>query len=156
MRQADTPLIASVDADDLWLPEKMERQLDFLRHNERCAGVFSRMELFGESVTGKPVQDGWSRSTMTVRRTVFESIGDVVDPPGMRGEMVDWIARAREAGFQMTMMPLVLAKRRVLRGSLSDRRDSARDRGYAHVARAALLRKRARSQRTEGESSEGE
>ena len=81
---------------------------------------------------------------MTIRRAVFETTGNVIDPPGMRGEMIDWIARARDAGFQLTMMPEVLAKRRVLAGSLSDRRDPAKDRGYAFAARAALLRKRAR------------
>ncbi len=30
MQQCDTPLIATIDADDIWLPEKIQRQLDFL------------------------------------------------------------------------------------------------------------------------------
>jgi len=80
---------------------------------------------------------------MTIRREVFLEIGEVVDPPGMRGEMIDWIARAREAGFLMKMLPEVLALRRVLRGSLSDGRDAVNDSGYLHIARAALLRRRA-------------
>lgn len=146
MRHCSSPWIAAIDADDVWLPNKMERQLDFLENNEKCAGVFSRLELFGEGVQGHVLQDGWVRSTMTVRRTVFEVIGEVVDPPGLRGEMIDWIARAREAGFQLTMMPEVLSKRRVSAGSLSSGLTNETNKGYAHVARAALMRKRAHAQ----------
>lgn len=141
-----TPIIAGLDADDLWLPGKMERQLGYLAANESCAGVFSRMQHFGESIDGTVVQDGWGRTTMVLRRQLFDVVGTIVDPPGMRGEMVDWIARAREAGFELTLLPEVLARRRVSDGSLSRQRDAAKDRGYAHVARAALLRKRARLQ----------
>ena len=148
MRQADTPYIASVDSDDVWLPEKMQRQLEYLKNNPECHGVFAQMVLFGENVQGERIQDGWTRTTMTIRRNVFDVVGDLADPPGMRGEMIDWIARARDEGFQLTMMPEVLAKRRVLAGSLSDQRDPAKDRGYAFAARAALLRKRARLQGT--------
>ena len=144
LRMTETPYLAALDSDDLWLPHKMGQQLDFLAKNPNCGGVFCPMRLFGESVTGERIQEAWGRSVMTIRREVFDTIGDVVDPPGMRGEMIDWIARAREAGFVLAMMPEVLAMRRVLRGSLSDRRDSAKDRGYAHVARAALLRRRAK------------
>jgi glycosyltransferase involved in cell wall biosynthesis len=147
MRQIETPIIASVDADDLWLPEKMERQLDYLQANPACAGVFAWMEHFGDCVSGTITQDGWSRTTMVIRKSACETIGDVVDPPGMRGEMIDWIARAREAGFSLQMMPEVLAKRRVHAGSLSHRRSLELDRGYLHVVRAALLRKRAQLQK---------
>ena len=60
--------------------------------------------------------------------------------------MVDWIARAREAGFKLHMLDEVLALRRLRPGSLSYGRDS-RDRGYLQVARRALLR---RQQKTAG------
>ncbi len=143
MRHSQHPFIASVDADDIWLPQKMQRQLQYLQHHANCHGVFCQLELFGNGVAGGQVQDGWSRSSMVIRRNVFESVGEVTDPPGRRGEMIDWLARARESGFQLALLPKVLARRRVLPGSLSWQRDLEKDRGYLHVARAALLRKRA-------------
>jgi hypothetical protein len=55
--------------------------------------------------------------------------------------MIDWIARAREAGFVLDMIDEVLALRRIRPGSLSYGRDAARDRGYLEVARLAMLRR---------------
>ncbi len=144
MRHCETPLIAAIDADDIWLPEKIERQLEYLRLRPNCSGVFTRMQQFGEAVAAETVQDGWGRSTMLIRREVFDCVGDVVDPPGKRGEMIDWLARAREAGFELALMPDVLARRRVSCNSLSAGRDATKDRGYVLVAIAALQRKRAR------------
>jgi glycosyltransferase involved in cell wall biosynthesis len=144
MRQCDSPLIASIDADDIWLPEKIQRQLDYLHRHPDCHGVFARMRHFGETVVSDVIQDGWGRSTMLIRRMVYDCLGDIVDPPGRRGEMIDWIAQARETGMELTMLPEVLALRRVSPSSLSAGRDSQRDRSYAQVAIAALRRKRAR------------
>jgi glycosyltransferase involved in cell wall biosynthesis len=143
IRLCDTPLIAAIDADDIWLPEKIERQLDYLRRNPTCKGVFARMRHFGATVVTDVLQDGWGRSTMLIRRVVYDCLGDVVDPPGRRGEMIDWIARAREAGLAMAMLPDVLALRRISANSLSAGRDIERDRSYAQVVIAALRRKRA-------------
>jgi glycosyltransferase involved in cell wall biosynthesis len=36
IRQGDAPYIASLDDDDLWLPEKLERQVAFLEKNPDC------------------------------------------------------------------------------------------------------------------------
>ena len=58
MRHTLAPFIASVDSDDVWLPEKMERQLQFLENDKTCDCVFSQMILFGDRVKGEVIQDG--------------------------------------------------------------------------------------------------
>ncbi len=146
MRHCHSPWIASIDADDVWLNCKMERQLQYLADHPTIASVFCRMQLFGDLFVSEATQDGWVRSTMTVKREVFDHVGDLVDPPGMRGEMIDWIVRAREAGWTLVMIPEVMAKRRVHAGSLSHGRDPQKDRGYAHVAMAAIMRRRVKIQ----------
>jgi len=139
-----TPLIATLDADDLWLPDKIERQLAHLERFPTTSGVFCHWQNFRNDRPDAPEAEavpGWSRTTMMIRREVAETIGPIVDPPGGRGEMIDWIARVREAGLALDMLDEVLARRRIRPGSLSYGRDPARDRGYLQVARLAMLRR---------------
>lgn len=139
-----TPLVATLDADDLWLPDKIEKQLGYLDRHPGAAGVFSHWRVFRNNrpdLPEGPGLAGWSRTTMMIRRGVVESVGPILDPQGGRGEMIDWIARVREAGFVLTMLDEVLALRRIRPGSLSYGRDPARDRGYLEVARLALQRR---------------
>lgn len=140
----DTPLVATLDADDLWLPHKMAMQIDYLDRRPHCHGVFGMMQTFGEGEKGGEVGPGWSRTTMLVRTAAARQTGPVIDPPGGRGDMIDWIARARELGLKLDMIDGVLSLRRIRPGSLSYGRDSARDRGYAKVAWLALQRRKQR------------
>jgi len=139
-----TPFVATLDADDLWLPTKSERQLAHLNRLPGTSGVFTHWRTFRDDrpeVPEVPSVAGWSRTTMLIRREVADAVGPIVDPQGGRGEMIDWIARAREAGFVLDMLDEVLALRRIRPGSLSYGRDSTRDRGYLEVARLAMQRR---------------
>lgn len=143
IKAAACPVIAPVDADDLWLPNKMAIQLAYLDENPGCHGVFCRLKTFREDPdTGEAelVQAGWSRITMAMRTPAALQIGDMIDPPGGRGEMIDWIARARHLGFQLHMLDDILALRRIHSGSLTYRRNQENDRGYARVAWLAAQR----------------
>jgi glycosyltransferase involved in cell wall biosynthesis len=139
-----TPFVATLDADDLWLPDKIEKQLAFLDSHPDTGGVFTHWRTFRGDSSGPldaAIVPGWARTTMMMRRHVVETVGAVVDPPGGRGEMIDWIARVREAGFALAMMDEVLALRRIRSGSLSYGRDPMRDRGYLEVVRLAMQRR---------------
>lgn len=139
-----TPYLGFLDADDLWLPQKAALQIGRLEA-AGLDGVFGRMRLFrhGHPVEiGAPEQDGWARTTMLFRSDAVRRVGPVYDPPrGSRGDMVDWIARARETGLKLEMMPDIVALRRVIQGSMSFGR-SEKDYGYLDVVRRALLRRR--------------
>jgi hypothetical protein len=66
----------------------------------------------------------------------------MIDPPKNRcGEMIDWLARARELNIKLEMISEVMALRRIIPGSLSYARGT-RGEGYLHVVKAALDRQR--------------
>jgi glycosyltransferase involved in cell wall biosynthesis len=144
---ATTPLVASIDADDIWLPKKASCQLERLKQCPDLDAVFGWVKLFRHGDTPRtdaPVQENWGRSTMMMRLPTARRIGPMIDPPGVRcGEMIDWLARARELNSQLEMMPVVLALRRIIPGSLSYSRET-RGEGYLHVVKAALDRRRAK------------
>lgn len=145
MKRVSTAIFAALDADDLWLPEKMEVQLAHLEANPDCGFVFGYLRTFRDDGNegGDPiVSAGWSRTTIAGRTSVARQVGDIIDPPGGRGEMIDWLARARHLGIRMDMLTNVLALRRIRHGSLSYGRSVEQDKGYAHVARLALQRRR--------------
>lgn len=140
------PMVALVDSDDLWLPDKIARQFDHLASLPERAISCTALRLFRSDATGArelgPVRSGLSRSTMMLSRALFAEVGSVFEPPGGRGDMVDWFARAREKGVTITEMPEPLALRRLRPGSISWGRDAEKDRGYLLVVRRAMLRAR--------------
>jgi glycosyltransferase involved in cell wall biosynthesis len=143
---ASSPWIAMSDADDLWLPRKMERQLSFLDAHPHISLAYGSMRQFrhGEPDDGNgEVRVGPTRTTIVVKREVFLEVGEVVDPPGRLGEMVDWLARFRFHGHRMADIDEVLALRRVIAGSLSQRRSERHGQGFLAVAHAAMMRQRA-------------
>ncbi len=140
------PLVALVDSDDLWLPDKAARQRDHLARLPDLAISCTALRLFRADAAGGrelgPIRPGLLRSSMMFPLAVFARVGPLFDPPGGRGDMVDWLARAREQGVAIEELPEPLTLRRVRPGSLSSGRDPALDRGYLLAARRAMLRAR--------------
>ncbi len=150
IRAASSPVIACLDADDIWLPSKMTTQIAQLTSNPDCHGLFTHLRTFrNDDPTDlvSPATPGWSRTTLAVRREAALEIGDLIDPPGggSRGDMIDWIARGRHFGIRFDMIDAVYALRRIRPGSLSYGRDHDKDKGYARVAWLALQRRRGKA-----------
>lgn len=144
MQQVKTPLLATLDADDLWVEGKIEKQFAALRDAPDCAAVFGQLASFTDHPANADyagARDGWSRSTMLVRTSVALETGPIADTPGRVGEMIDWWARMRERGHVLTMIPEVLSLRRIRPGSLTYRNPSLGG-AYLRIARAALERRR--------------
>ena len=146
MQEVATPYMAFCDADDLWLPEKAERQLDYLSQMPAAKGVCCMVTPFrdedGQRVLQEPAPN-WGRTTLFISIAGARNVGDFVDPPGGHGETIDWIARARFLNIQIDMIEEALALRRIWPQSTTWRRDREKDIGYLHVIRNNILRKRA-------------
>jgi glycosyltransferase involved in cell wall biosynthesis len=143
MGAVTTGLVAGLDSDDVWLPHKMERQLQAFERMPDIAACFARMRQFqgSDQDVDRPATDGWVRSAMVMRTAVALGAGPVV---GRIGELVDWLARIREQGHRMHLIPEVLALRRARPGSLTYARGTELGNGYLLAARQAVLRRRGR------------
>ena len=145
IRTVRTPMLATLDSDDLWISDKIERQVDYLAMHPQVTAAFTLARQFqGDhtSHTDGKAQRLWTRTTMLIATAAARSVGKIIDPPGGRGDMVDWLARCGEMGYALGMVDQVLALRRIRPDSLSYGRDAQRDAGYLHVVRRALERKR--------------
>jgi glycosyltransferase involved in cell wall biosynthesis len=145
MATATADILAMVDADDLWLPHKMERQLAVLAAATVPTAVATLQRQFrhghADDGTGE-VRAGLNRSSLVLPLASARAVGPVLDIEGGRGDMVDWLRRLRASGVVIHEIDEVLVLRRIIPGSLSHGRDPLRDRGYLAVAYQALLAKR--------------
>jgi glycosyltransferase involved in cell wall biosynthesis len=136
-----------LDADDVWMPDKLARQVAVLDTDARLDMVFGHyLEFLGAeagALAGVPAAPGYSSCTLLIRRAAMRAIGPFATTWRV-GEFVEWYARALDGGFKCGMLPDVVLRRRV-HATNSTRLPASALRDYARVA-AAIVRRR----RTEG------
>lgn len=143
--------IAFLDADDRWLPEKIERQLAALEDQPwidmNCTGVrqFYSPEINVPEeervrLSLQPTQ-GMLPGSLLAKASAFAQAGLFRTDTRM-GEFVDWYARAVEAGLRSAVLPEVLLERRIHNTNTGVLERPNRS-DYARVLKAALDRRRA-------------
>jgi glycosyltransferase involved in cell wall biosynthesis len=139
---AQGAFIAILDADDVWPPDRLSRQVAHLRERPELGIVLGLTEVFltpgqpapahdprfapGEQVVGHP-------STMLARREVFELVGGF-DESLRLSEDIDWLARASDAGVLSARLEHTLLRYRV------HAENTSRDTQANHAATLAVLR----------------
>ena len=128
IRVATGEMIAFLDADDLWHPDKQERQLARMLENPALDVIFSGVQnvAFDEHSNFDP--DSWptptfSPCTMLARRSVFDRIG-LFDTELRRGEDTDWYLRMMMRKVSYEVLPDVALQRRVHGANLSAQRQA--------------------------------
>jgi glycosyltransferase involved in cell wall biosynthesis len=149
VEHAHGSLLAFLDADDLWTPEKLALQLAVMAAQPDVDLVFGHVVQF-QSGDGVALPEGlahpapgFSAGTMLVRMESFHRVGPFTTDFKL-GEFIDWYARAKEIGLIERMLPGIVLRRRYHESNTGRIRAGSRG-DYARVLKAALDRRRAGS-----------
>ena len=146
IREASEPLLAFVDADDLWTPDKLELQLSILEADPEVAAVLGHVESFvcpradGHAFRVPEKQAGWSLCALLIRRETFERVGSFAENLHI-GYGIDWFDRARRQNVRFELPEQTVFHRRLRPGSLSQQ-PADKHRGYLEIAHRAIRRRR--------------
>ncbi len=145
-------MLACLDADDVFEPGRLERQVAALLGDPSLEAVFGKVTEFVDPGlpdevrrTMRPTREAFPSHmvwAMLIRRPAFDRIGPF--STSIEVEAVEWYSRALDAGLRGEMVDTVVLRRRLHGRNAGLRsRDVAKD--YVRVARAALERRRAAS-----------
>jgi glycosyltransferase involved in cell wall biosynthesis len=153
VRSSRGELAAFLDADDLWHPEKLARQmarfaarpeLDYcLTHVQNFweAELEREAEMYHGHPRGQPMP-GYVTGTLVAKRSLFQRIG-LFDTSLGHTDKTEWFLRADAAGAVKEVLPDVLMYRRMHAGNRS-RALAANSRDeYLRLLKATLDRRRA-------------
>jgi glycosyltransferase involved in cell wall biosynthesis len=124
----DGALLAFLDSDDLWLPTKLERQVEVLVERPEVDYVISHVEfllepghecppgfkvelLEGDHVANMP-------SALLIRRSAFGAVGPFRTDYTIAND-IEWFARAKDLPLRLATLPEVLVRKRVHSRNLS-------------------------------------
>ena len=152
--------IAFLDADDLWVKEKLSIQVALLEADPGLDMVFGHVSQFYSPDLDEAIKKkvacptgtlpGYHVGTLLIRRETFLHVG-VFNPALQCGEFLDWSFRAKERGLKELLLPDVLMKRRIHSSNMgivkSNTQTDNSHADYVRVLRAALDRRRNKDSR---------
>jgi glycosyltransferase involved in cell wall biosynthesis len=158
IKKAEGSFLAFLDADDLWVEDKLSRQIQVLGSDPGLDTIFGHVTHFysadlDQSTREKvmcpsEIMPGYHAGTMLIRRESFLRVG-LFNPDLQCGEFLDWFFRAKEKGFREILLPDVLMKRRIHASNMGIlKRTTQTDNthaDYVRVLKASLDRRRSKN-----------
>jgi glycosyltransferase involved in cell wall biosynthesis len=152
LQEARGELIAFLDQDDVWHPDKLSRQLSRFEARPELEACVAHVSLFWVSAMrpnesrfqghrlSRPLP-GYITGTLLARRATFDKVGRF-NPALRYGDAADWFLRAAEKGVVQELLPDVLLHHRVHGSNLAttggaDSRDE-----FLDILKASLDRRR--------------
>lgn len=126
LKQSKGALVSFLDSDDLWTPNRLKKQVSYLKAHPETAIVTGMVKNFFDE--GFPEEEkskfgymdtllqGHVVSAMLVRREVFDTV-DPFDESLKVGSMMDLLIRVKESGVKIDLLPDLVLMRRVHEGN---------------------------------------
>jgi len=137
-------LFAFLDADDRWLPEKLMRQVAELVDRPGLDMVFCHIRQFtslpdiaGGGEKCLSIQAGISKTSMLIRRASFYKVGKFTEDTAYH-DFLDWYARAQAFNLSASILPEVLAERRIHNGNMGSLYPDLQRKCYLKTLRAVV------------------
>jgi len=158
IRLASSPYLAFLDADDLWMADKLERQLALMVGEPDMGYALTFIENFWEPCLGdvpdslrshaasRP-RPGYYFQTMVARRWAFDQVG-LLDESLPLGEDIDWFVRAMEIKLRSQVLPQTLVRRRIHGRNLTGLGGGEPDRFVEILSRSVRRRRGLAEKRT--------
>jgi len=150
---ANSGWIAFLDADDLWEPDKLRKQLLAFADHAAIDMVFGHVQQFYSPELPDEIRrtihipsqagPGYHVGTLLMKTNTFRRVGAFL-PQLKMGEFAEWYARATAAGLSSMMLPDVVMRRRVHANNMG-RREQHNRLDYVRALRAGLEEKRRRA-----------
>jgi glycosyltransferase involved in cell wall biosynthesis len=128
--KAQGTLLAFLDQDDIWTPDKLAKQVAFLEKNPSVSGTVCQQKMVLQPGHQKPhwlkrefletAQPAYLPSALLVRRTALEQT-DLFDPTYSLSSDVAWFFKAKHSGMEIILLPEVLLQRRIHSDNASNR-----------------------------------
>jgi len=139
-----------LDADDIWIKDKLSQQVEVMKQSPDIDMIFGTVISFLSpelnDQTKKEIRHsrepipGYCKGTMLIRKESFQKIG----PFSTRwhlGDFVDWYCRAIEKGLKSIMLPRTVLRRRIHKENQGIRERIHRG-DYIKILKASLDRRR--------------
>lgn len=160
LRSAGGSFVAFLDADDLWHPEKLSRQIARFEARPELDVSVTHARMFWidalrqeaqthDSTTRTGAIPGYATTTVLARRALFDRIGDF-NTGLWFSDATDWFVRVTEAGAVLELMDDVLVYHRMHERNLTRRRSDASRDEFLMIAKRVLDRRRATAQTPAG------
>jgi len=149
---ATSDLVAFLDHDDVWSPEKLALQTAELGRQPELDAVFGAIQQFISPEVGEALrarlrcptqpQPGLATSTVLLRREALLRYGE------FRGgqnaiSFMPWFVRAKDRGLRYAVLQDVVARRRLHAGNSGLRQRDVNRQQYLDVSREMILARRA-------------
>jgi len=141
---------AFLDADDLWVEDKLMHQMAVFEKDPDLDIVFGHVKQFYSQEFSEELKKrisipsgvvpGFFKGTMLIKREAFDRIG-LFEVRWRVGDFIDWHTRAMEQKLKSFMLPRVVLKRRIHNANMGIREHNARI-DYVRILKASLDRRR--------------